>query len=212
MQRADDLAFLDPAVAERTSRMRAPPGESHQLAAVPVNRQPQAGRIERKPSAFGHFLHPTNSHPLGHFPAPEFTAAPKNEQPRTCVRGRSASRFYLMALRPQSGVWACWLGQLDQSKRCGNETSVEFIWCFSGWPSLVIAGCDLTPTSAPDLVWGVHGIKPGRLHKPRTAAFDSHDNLYLADLTDRIQVFDRDGKYLSRLEHARCSTSTARAD
>ena len=49
---------------------------------------------------------------------------------------------------------------------------------------------------APDLVWGVHGIKPGRLHKPRTAAFDSHDHLYLADLTDRIQVFNRDGKFL----------------
>ncbi len=52
------------------------------------------------------------------------------------------------------------------------------------------------PGAAPDLVWGVHGIKPGRLHKPRTAAFDAQDHLYLADLTDRIQVFDRDGKYL----------------
>ena len=28
------------------------------------------------------------------------------------------------------------------------------------------------------------------------AAFDAQDHLYLADLTDRIQVFDRDGKYL----------------
>jgi DNA-binding beta-propeller fold protein YncE len=59
-----------------------------------------------------------------------------------------------------------------------------------------LAGCDLPAGPAPELVWGVHGIKPGRLHKPRTAAFDSKDHLYLADLTDRIQVFDRDGKYL----------------
>jgi DNA-binding beta-propeller fold protein YncE len=34
------------------------------------------------------------------------------------------------------------------------------------------------------------------LHKPRAAAFDAHDHLFLADLTDRIQVFDRDGNYL----------------
>jgi DNA-binding beta-propeller fold protein YncE len=58
-------------------------------------------------------------------------------------------------------------------------------------------GCDPSAHSSPDLVWGVHGIKPGRLHKPRVAAFDALDHLYLADLTDRIQVFDRDGKYLS---------------
>ncbi len=64
---------------------------------------------------------------------------------------------------------------------------------------LVLAqcGCDLPARSAPDLVWGVHGVKAGRLHKPRVAAFDAFDHLYLADLTDRIQVFDRDGKYLS---------------
>ena len=69
-------------------------------------------------------------------------------------------------------------------------------WLLAGSGLLVLAGCDLPSGSAPDLIWGVHGVKPGRLHKPRTAAFDAHDRLYLADLTDRIQVFDRDGKYL----------------
>jgi DNA-binding beta-propeller fold protein YncE len=58
------------------------------------------------------------------------------------------------------------------------------------------AGCDLPARSAPERIWGVHGVKPGRLHKPRAAAFDAEDHLYLADLTDRIQVFDRDGRYL----------------
>ena len=48
----------------------------------------------------------------------------------------------------------------------------------------------------PELVWGIHGTKPGWLHKPRVAAFDASDHLYVADLTDRIQVFDRDGKFL----------------
>jgi DNA-binding beta-propeller fold protein YncE len=62
--------------------------------------------------------------------------------------------------------------------------------------SLALAGCDLPAGSAPDLVWGLHGVKAGHLHKPRVAAFDRQDHFYLADLTDRIQVFDREGHYL----------------
>jgi DNA-binding beta-propeller fold protein YncE len=58
------------------------------------------------------------------------------------------------------------------------------------------AGCDLPGGSAPEKVWGVHGTRPGWLHKPRVAAFDRQDHLYIADLTDRIQVFDREGNYL----------------
>jgi DNA-binding beta-propeller fold protein YncE len=57
-------------------------------------------------------------------------------------------------------------------------------------------GCDLRGGSTPELVWGVHGTKDGSLQKPRVAAFDAEDHLYIADLTDRIQVFDRDGHYL----------------
>jgi DNA-binding beta-propeller fold protein YncE len=107
----------------------------------------------------------------------------------------SASRFYtdgLTAPKPRSDT--------------GNDQSVEqamrkhrsgrFKLAFFGVALLALAGCDLTPSGKPNLVWGVHWIKPGRLHKPRTAAFDSHDRLYLADLTDRIQLFDRDGNYL----------------
>jgi DNA-binding beta-propeller fold protein YncE len=65
-----------------------------------------------------------------------------------------------------------------------------------GLLAMLTAGCDLETRSTPGLIWGVHGTKPGWLHKPRVAAFDSDDHLYIADLTDRIQVFDRDGKYL----------------
>jgi DNA-binding beta-propeller fold protein YncE len=68
------------------------------------------------------------------------------------------------------------------------------------WLSLTFvvaaAGCDVTGQSRPEVVWGIHGTKPGWLHKPRVAAFDRNDHLYVADLTDRIQVFDRDGHYL----------------
>ena len=65
-----------------------------------------------------------------------------------------------------------------------------------GLLAIATAGCDLEARRRPDLVWGIHGTKPGWLHKPRVAAFDADDHLYIADLTDRIQVFDRDGKYL----------------
>lgn len=59
-----------------------------------------------------------------------------------------------------------------------------------------LAGCGEFGVARPDLVWGVHGTKPGWLHKPRVAAFDAADQLYIADLTDRIQVFDRDGTFV----------------
>jgi len=58
------------------------------------------------------------------------------------------------------------------------------------------SGCGAGAGATPDRVWGVHGTKDGWLHKPRVAAFDAEDHLYLADLTDRIQVFDRDGAFL----------------
>ncbi len=58
------------------------------------------------------------------------------------------------------------------------------------------SGCDLAQSGHPELVWGIHGRKPGWLHKPRVAAFDAQDHLFLADLTDRIQVFDRDGNFI----------------
>ena len=73
-----------------------------------------------------------------------------------------------------------------------------------------LGGCDVWTPSVPELVWGIHGTKPGWLHKPRVAAFDADDHLYIADLTDRIQVFDRDGKYL-RGWRTPTSTSTGRA-
>jgi DNA-binding beta-propeller fold protein YncE len=60
----------------------------------------------------------------------------------------------------------------------------------------LLPGCDAGEQSVPDLIWGIHGRKPGWLVKPRAAVFDATDHLYVVDLTDRVQVFDREGKYL----------------
>lgn len=43
-------------------------------------------------------------------------------------------------------------------------------------------------------VWGRRGLSEGRLQKPRAIAFHN-DELYLVDMTARIQVFDLDGNF-----------------
>jgi DNA-binding beta-propeller fold protein YncE len=73
---------------------------------------------------------------------------------------------------------------------------IAFATSLAAFASLALGGCGLGGSTVPDLVWGIHGHKPGWIHKPRVAAIDGEDHIYLADLTDRIQVFDRDGKFL----------------
>src|SRR5215213_6104508 len=62
---------------------------------------------------------------------------------------------------------------------------------------LTLCGClDSGGASArPELVWGVQGIDKGELQKPRAIAIDANDEIYLVDMTGRIQVYDVDGKY-----------------
>jgi DNA-binding beta-propeller fold protein YncE len=64
--------------------------------------------------------------------------------------------------------------------------------------ALSLAGCTGGGPSEGKLeaVWGRHGVSPGRLQKPRAMAIDDKDQLYLVDMTARIQVFTRDGDYL----------------
>jgi DNA-binding beta-propeller fold protein YncE len=60
---------------------------------------------------------------------------------------------------------------------------------------LFVVGCG-ERRAAPERVWGKRGVQDGQLVKPRAAAIDAQDRLYLVDWTARIQVFDRDGKHL----------------
>lgn len=61
---------------------------------------------------------------------------------------------------------------------------------------LLLTGCG-GPREEPELVWGRRGVQDGFFVKPRAAAIDAHDRLYIVDFTARIQVFDRDGKFLN---------------
>ncbi len=59
------------------------------------------------------------------------------------------------------------------------------------------AGCEEEGAAArPQLVWGRKGISNGRLQKPRAMAIDAQDQLYIVDMTARIQVFTPDGEFL----------------
>ncbi len=44
--------------------------------------------------------------------------------------------------------------------------------------------------------FGTQGTGPGQLQKPRAMAVDQASNIYVVDMTARIQVFDRKGRYL----------------
>src|SRR5262245_39153066 len=58
-----------------------------------------------------------------------------------------------------------------------------------------LVGCN-GGAGEPELVWGRRGVRNGDLVRPRAAAIDSRDRLYIVDFSPRIQVFDRDGQFL----------------
>ena len=57
-------------------------------------------------------------------------------------------------------------------------------------------------SSTPEVVWGRHGQSDGKLHRPRAIAIrqdeQGNDELFIVDMTGRIQVFDPDGKFLRK--------------
>ena len=58
----------------------------------------------------------------------------------------------------------------------------------------IVAGCG--PSSQPDAIWGSWGTNDGKFSKPRAAAIDKNDRLFIVDYSARIQVFDLSGKYI----------------
>lgn len=64
--------------------------------------------------------------------------------------------------------------------------------------ALLAGGCsnEAPTTGELEKVWGSQGTAKGRFQKPRAIAIDAKDQLYIVDMTARIQVFTRDGEYL----------------
>jgi DNA-binding beta-propeller fold protein YncE len=61
---------------------------------------------------------------------------------------------------------------------------------------LIFLGCG--PRAEPEIIYGKHGVNGGEFARPRAAAIDAQDRIYIVDFTARIQVFDRDGNFLGR--------------
>jgi len=62
----------------------------------------------------------------------------------------------------------------------------------------LVSGClaPLPPSTEPELVWGRRGISDGLFEKPRAVAISPDQQLYIVDMTARIQVFDLDGTFI----------------
>src|SRR5262245_60082751 len=70
----------------------------------------------------------------------------------------------------------------------GTAAAATFVGCSNG----------ASGESVPDKVWGKLGAGNGQFSKPRAIAIDANDNLYIVDMTARIQVFDADGKFIRK--------------
>ena len=74
------------------------------------------------------------------------------------------------------------------------------------WPFLFLCGC--APKSSPNeaplqsqlfarvQIIGSRGTGIGQLNKPRSVAVDAHDNLYVVDMTGRVQKFSPQGAFV----------------
>ncbi len=91
----------------------------------------------------------------------------------------------------------------------GGERVGRFAW--SGWLAalaaiaLGLAGCSPAASGRADLkselfsrveVWGTRGAAPGQFNKPRAIAVDRDDNVYVVDMTGRVQKFSSEGLFL----------------
>lgn len=66
MERADDLALLHQALAQRAPLVRTTVGESNDRLTLQKNGNPQPGRLTRTPPSRGNLVEPTCQDPLSH--------------------------------------------------------------------------------------------------------------------------------------------------
>ena len=69
---------------------------------------------------------------------------------------------------------------------------------------LLVCGCIPPPPDSVAEVWGRKGLDDGRFIKPRAIDIDADDQLYIVDMTSRIQVFDRLGQLLRYWKTPEC--------
>lgn len=102
------------------------------------------------------------------------------------LRDDSIDRFAQQ--RPSRRDWLAWAAR--------GLTLTPAVLAITG-----ISGC--APKRGPnqddpglELIYGRRGLSEGRFMKPRAMVIDDKDQVYIVDMTGRIQVFDRDGQFL----------------
>lgn len=105
--------------------------------------------------------------------------------------------------------------QQDHSSEIPNLRYLRFLslgkllvamMCLTGceYPADGVSNNRFDPAVSDNLIWGRRGLDNGRFIKPRAIAIDRRDQLYIVDMTSRIQVFDRDGKFLRSWRTPEC--------
>lgn len=110
-----------------------------------------------------------------------------------------------LALAPLA-LWSV-AGFARRALRCARQRAwaAGLQGCAAGLATLLLAGCG-EPTSATRApldsrfferaeVLGGRGTAPGQFSKPRSLAVDRDDQLYVADMTGRVQKLAPDGRY-----------------
>ena len=109
----------------------------------------------------------------------------------------------LMAVAPLL-LWVCWsvIRQPAVPKLLAKAGHASYITASA---ALLVAGCN--PSSGPQHalqstlfdhieIIGSRGVGVGQLNKPRSVAVDGQDNLYVVDMTGRVQKFSPSGAFL----------------
>jgi len=129
------------------------------------------------------------------------TTSPRTTSPRTgSPRANQPGETQLGEARPTSRAatsraWGC-SGLRGWATVCGWVTVCRWATICCGASGLLLAGCEQATPPGNVQVIGQRGVDAGHFSKPRAIELDAQDQLYVVDMTGRVQVLDRAGKYL----------------
>jgi DNA-binding beta-propeller fold protein YncE len=90
------------------------------------------------------------------------------------------------------------MGRNVRLPSCARVVAIWIALLASAILATACSGCDEEPGEIGhfEKVWGKVGLSDGRLQRPRAMTIDQDDQIYIVDLTARIQVFDTQGNFV----------------
>ncbi len=142
-------------------------------------------------------------------PKPEIRGKPETGNPKTVGRHATSTRNRLGTKRTPSilGGGAVPSSFGLRNSEFGFRPPAALAAVAAGFgAALLLAGCTPPPpeSTAPVVsrffravqIIGARGVAPGQFNQPRSVAVDREDNLFVVDMTGRVQKFAPDGRYL----------------